>query len=319
MFTTPGGNPTSSSRLHELDDRERVLAGGPHDDGVARRERGAELADHVHEREVVRRDARDDADGRAAGERADEPAGRERGRLHLLRRERDARSAPARRRRSARAGSTTIGTCIVRPTFVVQPVSAMTSGTSSLARAFTASAAAWRSRGALLRAWSGDHAGNASCAARGRGAGLVGRRLGRVGDDLLGRRVHDRVGAVAAGDPLAADQQPVGVLSGQGRCSRRSLEGGRRGRARSGRRPRLEQVLIRVPAPRRSRDQNAADGPRPGRASGPITSTSNRSRAVPDIAAELEALGYGDALDPRGGRAATRSSTPPCCSAAPSA
>ena len=41
------------------------------------------------------------------------------------------------------------------------------------------------------------------------------RCLGRVADDLLGGRVDDLVGAVAALDPLAADQQPVRAVIGR--------------------------------------------------------------------------------------------------------
>ena len=75
---TPGGKPTLLEDADELDDRERVLRRRAHDDGVAHRQRGTDLARHVHDREVVRRDARDDADGRAPRERAHEPARRQR-------------------------------------------------------------------------------------------------------------------------------------------------------------------------------------------------------------------------------------------------
>ena len=149
-LTTPGGKPTSCRMLHELDDRERVLRRGPHDHGVAHRERGPELAGHVDDREVVRRDARDHADGLAPRDRAHEPARRERGRPASPRRQRDHRATRARAARTSRSAPRACGTCICLPTVAVQPVSAITSGTSSSKRALIASAAFCEQLGALL-------------------------------------------------------------------------------------------------------------------------------------------------------------------------
>ncbi len=169
--------------LHELDDRERVLAGGPHDDGVAHRERRAELADHVHDREVVRRDARDRR--RPAARRASAPisppgasavAGISCGGSGSTRRlERAAR-------RSARSRVAAIGTCICLPTVVGaaglrdHERDELRRRAPSCASAAACSSAA-RSSGVVC-----DHAGErvlrgAAAASR----ACVGRRLGRVG------------------------------------------------------------------------------------------------------------------------------------------
>ena len=206
----------------------------------------------------------------------------------------------------------------MRPTLYVQPVSAMTSGTNSLARAFTASAAACRRRARSCRLGLGP-LGKRGLRGCSRGAGLVGRRLGRVGDDLLGRGVHDRVGAVAAGDPLAPDQQPVGVLAGQG-GSHVAPSGPAVG-AGSG--PRLKTRTgshsgatarwawpVRGPEWRRWTSDEWASGPQ--------ASTCSRSRRSPSIAAEIEALGYGALWLPEvAGRDPVRARRR-CCSAAPS-
>ena len=63
-LTTPGGNPASTTASAKREDGQRVLRRGLHDDRVAHGQRGADLAGHVHQREVVRRDGGDDADGR---------------------------------------------------------------------------------------------------------------------------------------------------------------------------------------------------------------------------------------------------------------
>ena len=82
------GQPGLGRDLGEPQHRERVLRRRLDDDGVAHRERGRELPGHVDEREV-RRDARDDTDRLARGDRADKPAGGERGRGRDLRRQRN--------------------------------------------------------------------------------------------------------------------------------------------------------------------------------------------------------------------------------------
>ena len=81
---------------------------------------------------------------------------------------------------------------MVRPTFVVHPVSAMTSGTSSFAarlhRVGGGPQERARSSGAVC-----DQDSNAPCAALAAARGLVGRRLGCICHELFGGRVDDRV------------------------------------------------------------------------------------------------------------------------------
>ena len=84
-LTTPAGKPASCEHLAEDGDGQRVLRRRLHHDGVAHRQRRADLAGHVHDREVVRRDAGDHADGLAHDHRAHEPAGGQRGGRHLAR------------------------------------------------------------------------------------------------------------------------------------------------------------------------------------------------------------------------------------------
>ena len=99
-----------------------------------------------------------------------------------------------------------MGTCICLPTVAVQPVSAITVGSSSLKRALIASAAfdisSERCSGVVC-----DHAGNAVLGGARRVERLRGRRLRGDAHDLLGRRVDDVVAAVGTLDPLAADQK----------------------------------------------------------------------------------------------------------------
>ena len=191
---------------HELDHRERVLRRGPHDHRVAHRQRGPELARHVDDREVVRRDARDDADRRAAHDRTHQPARRERGRRHLLRRERDDVVRLDRERAYVSKRVHAVGTCICLPTVAVQPVSAITSGSRSSKRALIASAV-FCSSSARYSGFVCDHESNASRAARAASCAWATDASGRVVDDLLGRGVDDVVAAVGPVDPLPADQQ----------------------------------------------------------------------------------------------------------------
>ncbi len=130
-----GREPDLVQDADEVDHRERVLRRGAHHDGVAHRERGPELAGHVDDREVVRRDARDRARRLATRDRAHEPAGRERGGRHLLGRQRDdanpGRAVSSARRAYVSKRVHAVGTCICLPTVSVQPVSAITSGNRS--------------------------------------------------------------------------------------------------------------------------------------------------------------------------------------------
>ena len=145
--------------------------------------------------------------GCAPHDRAHEPTGRERGRRHLLRRQRDHVVRLHRvRARSDSKRVHAVGTCICLPTVAVQPVSAITSGNRSSKRALIAS------RGSLQEV--GAHLGlrarpRVERFARGAGGvlGLRDRRFRRLVDDLFGGRVHDVVGTVGPVGPLPADEQ----------------------------------------------------------------------------------------------------------------
>ncbi len=114
-------------------------------------------------------------------------------------------SAP-RAYRSKRLAAT--GTCIARPTAVVHPVSEITSGHEVLELLAHADRGRRQELGALLGRRL--RPGLERVARRpGRVVRLLHGRLGRDADDLLGRRVHDLVAAVAAVDPLAADEEPL--------------------------------------------------------------------------------------------------------------
>ena len=152
-------------------------------------------------------------------DRAHEPAGRERGGRHLAGRERD-------RRRLERA----LG---VAPEAVdarrhlhrrSRPSGSRRSPPAPAGRARRRARAAVGGRAAAARP-----APRASCATT-RGSAARGRGRGRLGaarptprapaDDLLGGRVDDVVGAAAAVDPLAADEQPVRPSRFLTRCQR---------------------------------------------------------------------------------------------------
>ncbi len=181
---------------------ERVLRRRLDDARVAHRQRRADLARRVHDREVVRRDARDDADGLADGDRADDAAGRERGGLRLLRWQRDLVRLDLRvatealrhdrhlhRRRDAhrRAG---LG-LHQRHQFVVARHQQIGGARAAARHARAATCATTAERVARRRR---------------RRFGVRARALGRVADHLLGGRVDDVVGALARLDPLAADE-----------------------------------------------------------------------------------------------------------------
>ena len=243
-LTTPGGKPTSCRMRDEVDHRERVLRRGPHHHGVAHRERGPELARHVDDREVVRRDARDRADRLAARDRAHQAAGRERGGRHLLRRQRDHGGIEREPRRTSRSASTRCGTCICLPTVAVQPVSAITVGSRSLKRALIA-APAFASSSARTSGVVCDQAGNASCAARAASSACAADASGATPDDLFGGGVHDVVAAVGSVDPLAADQQLRRSVTARAKCNAFYFPPASRGRAMSGRPQPVEAVRLR--------------------------------------------------------------------------
>ena len=212
------------------------------------------------------------------------PPGAQRGRRHLLAAQAGSRSAPARRRLALEARPRRRHLHLLTDGRV-QPVSAITSGRRSLARALIASAAAWSSR-IDPRAWSATTRGTRPARRpRRRGPGPPTPR-GPRRRSPRSRGLTIAYGAVGAVDPLPADQQSVRVLAGQSRSSRRSLGGC--GVAGSGREARLEQVLIRVPTPRgppvSPRWPRMAPWSRPrASASGPNSSKPYRSRQVPDI------------------------------------
>ncbi len=60
-----GGEPHLLEDADQLHHRQGILGGGLHDDGVAHGEGGGDLAGHVDQREVVRRDAGHHAHGLA--------------------------------------------------------------------------------------------------------------------------------------------------------------------------------------------------------------------------------------------------------------
>jgi hypothetical protein len=74
-LTTPGGKPTSYMISASSITAKRVLRSGLHHHGAADGERRSDLADHVDQGEVVRRDAGHDADRLAVHHGADEAAG----------------------------------------------------------------------------------------------------------------------------------------------------------------------------------------------------------------------------------------------------
>ena len=88
-------------RVGEPQHGEGVLGGRLDDHGVAHGQGRADLAGHVDQREVVRRDGGDDADRPALDHRAEQAAGGERGRGHLGRRQREGDAARGRPGRSA--------------------------------------------------------------------------------------------------------------------------------------------------------------------------------------------------------------------------
>ena len=195
----------------EVDHRERVLRRGPHHHGVAHRERGPELARHVDDREVVRRDARDRADRLAARDRAHEPAGRERGGRHLLRRQRDHGRVERepRVRLEARPHASAPASACRRSS--VQPVSAITIGSRSLKRRLDRRRRPSPAARRAPRAWSATTRGTPPARRGPRRAPAPADASGATPDDLFGGGVHDVVAAVGPVDPLAADQQlPVG-------------------------------------------------------------------------------------------------------------
>ena len=166
---------------------------------------GAILPGDVREREVVRRDARDRADGQPVHVRAHERAGRERRALHRRRRERDPdvlrrvtrvagealdrdRHLHARADGGGRAGLRDDQ----RHEVVLQLDELLGDRGEQRGRARPRASATTR--------------GTPPARARGL-LGLLHRRFGRLGHDLFRGRVHDRGGAGRAVDQLAADQQ----------------------------------------------------------------------------------------------------------------
>ena len=208
-LTTPGGKPDLVHDLGELEDGERILRRRLHHDGAADGERRCDLAGHVDEREVVRRDARDHADRLAVDDGADQAAGGEgSGARSVTARAAMLRSFVAPRAyRSKRSIAT--GTCIREPTIAVAPVSLMMSGTRSAVALAELVGDGVEQPGPLGRRRAPPRRGTRPARGPCRGERLVDRRLGRVADDLLGRGVDDVVRAAGAIDPLAADEQPI--------------------------------------------------------------------------------------------------------------
>ena len=193
--------------LAEGQDGQRVLRGRLDHHGVAHGQGRADLAGGVGEREVVRRMAATTPDRAPDGPPPPMiPPGRQRGGGHDPRAARDLELLVDAPGVVAEAGGGLghlhllghpQGGARSRPAPAGR---ARRSAASSRSAARSRMAA--RSSGAVR-----DQAGKASAAACGRGLGVGRAGVGGVADHRLGGRVDDLVGAVAAVDPLAADEQ----------------------------------------------------------------------------------------------------------------
>ena len=191
MLTTPGGNPASTTASANAQHGQRVLRRGLDHDRVAHGQRGADLAGHVDQREVVGRDAGDHADRLALGHGAEQAAGRQRP-------WRASRSAPAAGRsarwRPGRSGGS--GRRSGAPAWSWPPAAWRRSRPAPAGPGRRPGRPGRRPAGRAARpARSGvvrHHGPKASAAAAARPRDLVGRRLGGLPDDLLGGRVDDR-------------------------------------------------------------------------------------------------------------------------------
>ena len=152
-----GREPGLDHGVGEPQHGQGVLRRGLDHDRVAHGQRGADLAGHVDQREVVGRDAGDDADGPALDHGAEQAAGRQGGRRASRWAAAGGRSARARRGRSGGSGRSSGAPAWSWRPACVAPVSACTSGTrsstwsASMSASRASSAAAVLGRGAAPR------------------------------------------------------------------------------------------------------------------------------------------------------------------------